>query len=137
MICTATTKDSQPCRMRAVRGTDPATCFNHTPGHAAAVARADARAAGGRMRGIQQQLGEQEAVPDDADHSDWINLWTPEEIQKALAHVARQTILGKMPAKEAAAATNALKALLERAVEDEHHYEADADEASADGGARC
>src|SRR5688572_19948526 len=115
VTCSATRKDGKRCKMKPLRGSSPLMCFNHSP--AAATARQAARRAGGKVRGAQQQLEE-----DDAEEHDWSALWTPDEIQNALAHVARETIAGKMPAREAAAATTALKALLERAVKDGHRY---------------
>jgi hypothetical protein len=107
--CEAKTKAGEPCGMPALVGGD--RCFNHARGAEAVEKRIQARSAGGRARAEQMKRAEQA----ERDRPDWWALTENSEIEEAIAHVARQTIEGRMSAREARAATAALKLLLDRA----------------------
>ena len=100
--CTATTKSGNGCNILAQENSE--FCVMHDPQRAEQLAAG--RRKGGRSRGMQQQR----ALEEETDGDDWplIHLG---DIQTALAHVARSVLAGKMGAREAAAATAALKEL--------------------------
>jgi hypothetical protein len=102
-------------------------CFNHRRGPAAAHARSQARAAGGRARGAQQSAASAQSsgAHSGAPHTTppptivyaerpwyWWELFGPGDVEEGLAHVARETIAGRMPARQAAVAVKALQTLL-------------------------
>lgn len=107
--CAAKTKAGERCEMPALVGGD--RCFNHARGEEAVERRRQARSAGGRARAEQMKRAEQA----ERDRPNWWALTESSEIEEAIAHVARQTIEGRMSAREARAATVALKLLLDRA----------------------
>jgi len=107
--CDATTKAGQPCRMPALAGT--ARCFAHSTDHATAATRDAARAAGGDARARQFARGAHAA--DLASHPpEWLRLATAADACNALSYVVREVLLGKLPARDANAATHALAALI-------------------------
>ena len=103
--CQAANQDGDPCQAPAL--TDSAFCWSHDP--AKAEQAEAARRAGGIQRARQMDrvnVGTPDPLPT------WWPLETAAHVRAGLAHVAQETLSGRLPARDANAATGALSALV-------------------------
>ena len=104
--CQGKTKANSPCGMPPIQGGK--FCFNHDPGRTAERERA--RLQGGAARGVQ--LRRRAAPGDPAPVPAWWSLGSLGDAARGLAHVARETLSGRLDARTANATTGALSVLI-------------------------
>ena len=113
--CAGKRADGSQCEAFAVDGGD-GYCFSHAPGLAAQ--RTAARSAGGAARAQQQRADRADVLA-----APWLGLRTVEDCEAGLAHVAAETLAGRMGAREATAATRTIEILLRQARDYSRHGE--------------
>lgn len=116
--CKAKRSDGNPCGSFAVQG-GGGKCFTHTSSPELVKAREKARSAGGKRRAQQQESGRADVLDEE-----WSGLRTVEDCEYALTHVVGEVLAGRMGAREAQAATTAIKILLQQA-SSENRYNGD------------
>lgn len=109
--CDFTRADGNQCRAYAIEA-GAGRCWNHAETPEVAEARAAGRAKGGAATAAK--AAEERGA---FEEEEWSALMSAKDCEDALHHVAIEVMAGRMGAREAAAATAAVKLIMVRCLE--------------------